>query len=397
MKELLNRIDFNFDASRFKRLLFGKELVVHCHHYNARIQGTLESSSKIDGKGIIRSSSQRVFYDFFVDLFQKHDSVDAKWILTQDLYRYLGYGLLDCSKVAEGKFSCSVSHFVEGWITGFEGHAGCVCTFTEGYLQAAHYAITGRAAAIREDSCMVHGNEHCSFEVRGQGEPPSVPSREVFMHKHKHAVADDFLQSKNIDEERIISAMKNLPMVGNANGLIPLFNVYLANIPADFYNLVSIQFVEEMQKLHLEDAAKKLLICCGEICALHTFRGIMNSAEWEGLVKPMVKEPKDNLFALVTLSNCLGWGNWYVRRLEENVLLEMESFNGYEALGYRKFRGIDQDAHCFMFTGVSAGLMELIYSLGSLDDKFGTFTSHEHECISSGCDSCRFQVNRLMN
>ena len=47
-----------------------------------------------------------------------------------------------------------------------------------------------------------------------------------------------------------------------------------------------------------------------------------------------------------------------------------------------------------MLTGVAAGIMELVYSKGSIQDRFGTFASAEHDCISSEHASCVFQVEK---
>lgn len=389
------RITFEFDEGSFKRRVSGKEVIVHCHHYNARMQGTVESVTMIDGKEIIRSSAAKVFFEHITDLFHPEDTDDFKWKLVEYLYAYLGYGTIDCSHADEWYITSGSSHFVEGWLTGFEKPTCPVCTFTEGFIQGAYFAITGKSVQVNEVHCMVSGSGQCRFEVSFSEKLPVWNER-----IHYSTVSNDhenvFLKSPNIQEERIITAMKNMPLQGNSGGLIPVFNVYLANIPADFYNLVSIRFIEEMEKLQMGEAARKLLTCCGEICALHTFRGVMHSAEWDGLIAPMIREPRDRLFALVTITNGLGWGNWQVQKFIEDEHLEMISLNGYESSGFRSLRGQTMDPKCYMLAGVSAGLMELLYSEGSLDDKFGTFISRETECMCCGSASCKFEVTRAL-
>jgi len=54
-----------------------------------------------------------------------------------------------------------------------------------------------------------------------------------------------------------------MPFYGNNKGLIPAFNVYLANTPADFYNLICIRFMESMKKQGLFNTAKNLLLFAG--------------------------------------------------------------------------------------------------------------------------------------
>lgn len=394
--ELQRRIVFNFDKQQYRRRISGMEMILHCHHYNARMQGTIESATLINGKEIIRSSAETVFASYFNDLFREEDTTAFKWRLVERLYAHLGYGLIDCSHAEEGFFTSEVSHFVEGWITGFEKRTSNACTFTEGYLQGAYFAIKGSAVDVFEVHCMVQNSPSCRFEVSFSRSLPVFASKRNVEAAVPEAGRFNYLTSPNIDQEKIIDAMSEMPLVGNTSGLIPLFNVYLANIPADYYNLISIRFMEEMEKVQMGEAARRLLTCCSEICSLHTFRGVMNSMEWEGLVQPMIRQTSDKLFALVTISNGLGWGNWHVRKFIENEHLEMESRNGYEASGYQALRQPAPDPRCFMLTGVSAGLMELLYSEGALDDKFGTFVSHEKECMCCNHTSCRFEATRVL-
>ena len=48
-----------------------------------------------------------------------------------------------------------------------------------------------------------------------------------------------------------------------------------------------------------------------------------------------------------------------------------------------------------MLTGVAAGVMELVYGEGTIEERFGTFASREQRCISRGDSSCNFNVERV--
>ena len=121
----------------------------------------------------------------------------------------------------------------------------------------------------------------------------------------------------------------------------------------------------------------------------------MASQEWESLVAPMIQCREDNIFALIAITNAFGWGNWHVVDLQPAKKMVLRSYNGYEALGYRKMFGISEVPRCYMLTGVSAGLMELIYSSGTLEDKFGKYQSYESKCITKGDPYCEFIVEKL--
>jgi hypothetical protein len=106
----------------------------------------------------------------------------------------------------------------------------------------------------------------------------------------------------------------------------------------------------------------------------------------------MVKNRPDSLFGIMAVSNALGWGNWHVQAHVEGQTLSLVSLNGYEALGFRELRGTTAESQCLMLTGVSAGIMELIYGTGSVEERFGTFLSSEGSCIAQGHDRCELHV-----
>jgi len=394
MPELGQRFALHYDWTKHRRVIAGREVILHCHHYNSRIQHTIESAAGIDGKSIIRTSAESVFADHVRNALQPGEDVRTKWAVAAGLYAHLGFGDLDMRRVAEGRVEALASHFVEGWNAGFAGRTDPVCTMTEGYLAGAHVAVTGETVSYREIACMMGGAERCVFEcVRGVREPIAEVTRGEPVELTPKA-ASAFPRPRNIDGDKIVSALVDMPIRGNHEGLIPAFGVYLANTPADFYNLVCIRFIEEMAAKGLRKNAQRLLVSDAETCAMNTFRGIMSSPEWDGLVGPMIEDTPDKLYGIVAVSNALGWGNWYVTSHDQGQALRIESINGYEALGYRELRGSSSTPQCFMLRGVAAGIMALVYGSGSVADRFGTYSSIEADCICCGKPSCSFEVTR---
>ncbi|MBA2543909.1 MAG: hypothetical protein H0V17_29975 [Deltaproteobacteria bacterium] len=393
MSEIKQRFALHYDWAKHRRVIAGREVILHCHHYNSRIQHTVESAAGIDGKQIIRGCAEAVFAEHVANAFLTWDDVETKWKVAAGLYAHLGFGDLDMRKVGEGRVEAPASHFVEGWNAGFAGRTDPVCTMTEGYLAGAHLAVTGETVSYRETACTMGGAERCVFEaVRGVRDPIGRVERNAVAFTPKAASA--FPKPRNIDGEKIVSALVDMPIHGNNEGLIPAFGVYLANTPADFYNLVCIRFVEEMTAKGLGRNAQRLLVSDAETCAMNTFRGIMSSPEWDGLVGPMIKDTPDKLYGIVAVSNALGWGNWYVTSHDQQEALRIESVTGYEALGFRELRGAATDPQCFMLRGVAAGIMALVYGTGTVADRFGSYASKEADCICSGKASCSFEVLR---
>jgi len=387
--KLADRFALEHDAVAHRRLIAGAEVILHCHHYNSRLQNTVEGASQIDGKAIIVRAAEAAFVAQITAACRPGDDADSRWAVAQHLYAHLGYGWFE--RTPEG-ITATAAHFVEGWNAGFGGRSTPVCTFTEGYLQAAIHAATGDLVHVVERTCMITGAPACTFEiVPNRIEPLATHAKQPVRFAPRPLPA---LPASSIDAQAIVDALVAMPIHGNTEGLIPAFGVYLASTPADFYNRVCIDFVDGMTEIGLGRQARKLLIHDAETGGMNTFRGIMSSPEWEGLVAPMVKVPDDNLFGIVAVSNALGWGNWHVTSHQSGVAARIESFQGYEALGYREHRGIAHEMECLMLTGVAAGIMELVYSKGSIDERFGTFQSVEQQCIAMAQGTCVFAVEQ---
>lgn len=389
-----DRFLLTYEPASYRRVIAGKDVIIHCHHYNSRIQRTVEGASRIDGKGILRESAEAVFHEQVRAALRPDDDAAQRLAVAAGLYAHLGYGTLDLAQVGEGRARATASHFVEGWLAGFGRPDQPVCTFTEGYLQGALHAATGELFEVREQACMAKGDPACEFSLtRGRAAP--IAENRKRPPEFTPRTGGEFLHSPNVDEQKIIDALVAMPIHGNADGLIPAFSVYLANTPADFYNRVAIRFVEEMRAARREKAAKRMLVSDGEACAMNTFRGIMNSAEWDALVAPMLRELRDSMFALIAISNGLGWGNWHIVAHPGPRALSLESLNGYEAIGFREYRGAAPDPQCYMLAGVAAGLVELVYGEGTIAERLGTCVADERACIGCGAQACRFDVERV--
>ncbi len=392
-QNIMDRLALRFDGATYRRVIAGKEVIIHCHHYNSRIQNTVESATEIDGRAIVTSAAEAVFGDHVRNALRADDPPDRRLRVAEALYSHLGYGMLDLGRLDTGEIVATASHFVEGWNAGFPERKTPCCSVTQGYLQGAIHAATGDLVYVRETECMVSGASQCRFEVDRDRKEPITKHEKRAIDFQPHE-PEGTIHSGSIDEGKIIAALVEMPIYGNESGLIPAFDVYLANTPADFYNELCIRFVEAMAEQGHFSTARRLLVSDAETCAMNTFRGIMNSAEWEALVAPMIEEKQDNLFGIIAISNGLGWGNWHVHEHTPEKSLTMESLNGYEALGFLGMRGKARDPQCFMLTGVAAGMMELIYGTGSVAERFGTYISREKQCIGVGESSCQFEVER---
>lgn len=391
---LAQRLALHYDARSYRRVIAGKEVILHCHHYNARLQRTIESADIVDGRRMLVAAAERVFSEHIAGALRPGDDAATRWAAAELLYRHLGFGRLDLSRVHEGVAEAPTSHFVEGFLAALGRPDRKVCSFSEGYIQGAVRAVTGEWVEAREVECMAQGAEACRFVItRGRADVPLPPARRPIDFTPR---ADgSYLRSPNIDEQKILEALVAMPIAGGDDGLVPAFGVYLACMPAEFYNQICLEFVDEMRRRGRGPAGEQLLIAAGEVCGMNTFRGIMGSVEWDGLVAPMLRAPGDELFALIAISNALGWGNWHVTAFSPGESLGLEALCGYEALGAREALGVSAAPRCYMLTGVAAGIMGLLYGEGSIEERFGGFSAVERACIGCGAPACSFHVERV--
>lgn len=389
MTEIAARFALSYDWDKRQRVIAGREVVVHCHHYNSRVLHTIESARGIDGKQVIRAAAESVFAEYVASVIAPGDDLAMRWAVATRLYCHLGLGRLETT--ADGAVVAPSSHFALGWNASFAARTQPVCTFTEGFLAGAHAAVTGEVVAYRETACRAAGAAQCRFEPVREARAPIAPVTRTPFPFTPARVAG---RTRNIDADRIVRAVVGMPIEGNAEGLIPALGVYLASMPADFYNLVSIRFVEEMAAKGLGRNAQRLLVSDAETSALHTFRGIAGSPEWRALVAPMVQDTPDKVHGAIAVASALGWGHWVVTNHSPDESLRLESAAGYEASGYRTLRGAASEPRCFVLRGAAAAIMAFVYGAGTAAQRVGTYVASELDCISCGAGGCRVEVRR---
>ncbi|MDC0722020.1 V4R domain-containing protein [Nannocystis bainbridge] len=390
---LAERLALRYDAASGRRTIAGKEVLLHCHHYNARLQRTVESADLVEGKRLIVGAAETVFAEHVGLALREGDSLANRWAVAERLYAHLGFGRIDLSRVHEGVVLAPASHFVEGWFAGLGRPERRVCSFTEGYVQGAVHAVAGELVEVREVECMALGAPACRFAVAGGRTEPLA--RNVKRPLVFQARGGEWLHSPAVDERAIVEAVAAMPVAGGEDGLVPAFGVYLACMPADFYNRVCLGFLAEMRRVGRGAPAERLLAAEAEYCALNTYHGVLHSPEWDGLVAPMLRGPDDVLFATMTFCNALGYGQWHVAGLCPGQWMVVESVNGYEALGALEYVGRTAAPQCNGHKGAAAGIFALVYGEGPLSERFGAFHAVEEACIACGDPVCRFRVERV--
>mgnify|MGYP000896956923 FL=1 len=113
-------------------------------------------------------------------------------------------------------------------------------------------------------------------------------------------------------------------------------------------------------------AASETLVEAGRVCAFNTFGGIMQSTEWNALIRPSLASPEDWVHGMVAVVNAFGWGRWQVVSVSATEA-EFVLHDDYESVGYRAMYGVSERPVSFLAQGGVEGLMALVYLAGIED------------------------------
>lgn len=133
----------------------------------------------------------------------------------------------------------------------------------------------------------------------------------------------------------------------------------------------------------------------------------MESNEWNGLIKPMLRDKDDWVHGIVACLNALGWGKLEIVELIPNKELTLRVYSGYENNNHLdKFGSADRPKALFK-TGATAGIMNLIYhgditTNPELTEEYynkvfkteGRFTAKQTKCRSNGSEYDEFVAVR---
>jgi hypothetical protein len=198
-----------------------------------------------------------------------------------------------------------------------------------------------------------------------------------------------------IDRKKIISHLSKIKFTGDENGIIEGFNVFVNQLPANFWNGFADRLTRKVEPDMIE-ATEYLLINAAHECGYHTGYGIITSDEWNAVVKPMVeKEPEDILHGAFAVFTAWGWAKCEIVELVPKKKMVVRAYNYYEA-DIVKY-GKTPKKSAYMLRGICAAFMDLAYG-GKYDStgKTGlrTFACEQTKGIECGDDYGEFVVTK---
>lgn len=354
-----------------RRCFVGNEpMLFHCHHFNMYLQQSIRDATYIDSEPFLIGAAAEVAYSQLRHIFAHNEirDVPARKAMAEQIYRWAGFGTISLETLFESGGSSATlhSHYAMGWQARNDRPAERpICYFTTGWLAGALAAIFDSppdAYQVRETRCAVAGNDGiCVFDA-SRGEANYAVFESVGAgHLRTHTLRD--VTETGVDYEGIYHAVTQMNLAGNGQGLIPAFGVYLTRHYGNYYNRVSFEFTRAITAnfgAEPEDIAASLLIEAGRVCAFHTFGGVMQSSEWNALIRPQLKTREDWVHGMVAVLNAFGWGRWEVRELSaEGALFVVQ--DDYESAGYLAMYGKSARPVSHLVHGAAVGLMNLVY------------------------------------
>ena len=198
-----------------------------------------------------------------------------------------------------------------------------------------------------------------------------------------------------INRKQIISAMSKINVLGNEDGLIPAFNVFVNMMPAKLWNSFAERLTRKVPPNMLE-VAEYLLVNAAHECGYHTGYGIITSNEWKAVVEPMIESvPEDVLHGAFAVFTAWGWAKSEIIELVPGKKMVVRAYDYYESDVVS--HGYSNKKSAYMIRGVSSAFMDLAYG-GAYDPtgKTGlrTFKCDQVKGIECGDEYGEFVVTR---
>ncbi len=357
---------YPYDETHNCFVVAGEAMVFHCHHYLNYLQRSILDADYIDSRPFIVGAAADAVYQQLSELCRGMSVEDAKK-MASEVYKTFGYGLIDLTPLTQDGASIGTykSFYSKTWLMKFGKSNKPVDYFTTGYIAAAFAVIYGHplsAVNAVQVSCMACGDSSNLYIIQlGEGNFSIYPPKNPLQFNNTPKLPIGW-QYEDVVTQSFLGAHEN--MVGNEEGYIPAFGVYIARNLSDYINRIQFEFVRAMKTVggeYGELLASELLLEAGHACGFFTYAGVMTSDEWNTYVKPYLHTREDWIKGLVSLINTMGWGYHTIVDLSRERAV-FRNYNDFEDLSYLRMYGLaDKPVH-WANSGGFTGLMQLIYN-----------------------------------
>ena len=381
------KINHFFNSKNNRHFLNGMCAVLHCHHYATLTTQLAMDAKHFNGENKLYETAEECFHRALNRYFQEHAVREAndKIAVAKDYWRIIGMGLVDFSyrnSVLAAKMD--YSHIDEGWLKKWGKSDKPVNIITSGFIAAVASLVNDKPLGwyrVFETKSLVMGDEVSEFVVEEEKTPRILTK----VNRINRSIPDNLsltlsLQT-NIDRLKVIDQLSKITVTGNEHGLIPAFNVFVQQLPAEFWAGFAMRLINDIPEEMIETAEYLLKNCASE-CGYHTGYGIITSDVWNEVVAPMVKKiPEDILHGAFSVFTAWGWAMCEVVELIPGNKMILRAYDYYES-------DVETDRYsAHMIQGVASAFMDLAYG-GNYDPTgktgFGTYTCEQTKGIEKG-------------
>jgi len=359
--------NYPFDTKHGAFEVGGEAMIFHCHHYLCYLQRSILDADYIDSRLFLIGAAADAVYNQLQNLTKDMDA-SAKKQMAEEIYKACGYGLINLSSLDKngGEVSTKSSFYSKTWVEKFGKTKNPVDYFTTGFLAAAFanaYDHDLKTVVASQLKCMAVGDDENVHALSlGETNFSHYPKKSASQFKeveiyqvpweHRDAVTKAFLGAHSM-------------FVGNDEGLIPAFGVYLARNYSDYVNRLQIEFINALKETAGAYGAKlgmELMLEAGHACGFFTYGGIMVSDEWNTVIKPYLKTKEDWVYGLLSLVNTMGWGYHTALQISKEKSI-FRNYNDFEDMSYlRMYEGKSEYPISWANSGGFTGLCHLIYN-----------------------------------
>ncbi|GIV25507.1 MAG: hypothetical protein KatS3mg026_1199 [Bacteroidia bacterium] len=371
-------IQFVPKVQRGAVVLGGEPHVVHCHYYNHFLQTSIEDAADLyPVEEVLVWTAQEIAHSLFRTLFAEKGAQDValRKQIVEETFRTCGYGSVKLASISAegGEVHTPYEHYAYTYAATFpprpKGKRG-VAYFSQGYLAGAIEAIYDLplgSVGSEQTACLTQGDPVVSWRFFRLDKPlplrPS-PGEGAWEEGQLHQPS-----GTRVPMAAIRDAVLGLPLTPDPEtGLIEAFGVVLTRLPGNYYTLISERHLARMEKAfgpEVRPLVLDMLIESGHVCAFNTLGGIMQSAEWDAVVRPYLDTPEDWMYGIAAVLPAIGWGMVQCYKPPTPTACEVGLTNWYETTALASLPGEERHLdHSPFARGLFAGIMALVYQAG---------------------------------
>lgn len=354
--------------------LAGQPAVYHCHHYNLFLDQTIDDAL---GPKLGRAIKMRAAREFTHRLLTSvcrlvgAETPPERLQLAAELFRFMGHGRLELdANAAGGSARGSHLHYGYAWLEKY-GHAvrrrDPADAFGSGFAAAAievAFGLRNGTMDAEETGCIALRAPDCQILLTPTAE---IEETRVPIGEHESQTASGDAPYGLFEEliQPIAAGLRDFTagVQGDDRGLVQAFGVFVTMHLAGYYNRISFDAVELVQRQAKQSVGvlEDLLRESGHVCVFNTFGGILLSPEWEGLVGALTDDPGQIVAFCMAIGRALGFGRWTVAEFEPNRRFVLRTPSSYESVYYRTRLGIAPRPVEYLLQGAALATAQLAH------------------------------------